>query len=221
MPSTELEVIDAEIVEAPKPLSEGKARYLDKRIQQAGARVTDEGGKLVALLKEAEEGQIHVGLGLPSWRDYVRERVHVTPTNEVERKSMIGLMSGKGFSQRDTADTLGVNQSTVSRVLAEGDANASGETIGRDDKVYPKHPKPKKQKPLDVDVVEEPPAKQQPVSKDFADEMGFLRNSVSSFQDILADERFPKSRTTIAKHHLNKLQEAISELRKVVDELMA
>lgn len=217
--SKEVAVIDAEIVEAPVPLSEGQAQRLDKRIQQAGTRFADERGKLVALLKEAEEGQIHVGLGLPSWRDYVRERVHVSPANEVERKSMISLMSGKGFSQRDTAEAIGVNQSTVSRVLAEGDADASGETIGRDDKLYPKHPKPKKQEPLVVEEVEPPVEKRQPVSQDFAEEMGMLFNSVSSFKDIVADDRFPKARNTITKHQKAKLQGYIADLQKIDDEL--
>jgi hypothetical protein len=217
---TELEVIEAEIVEAPAPLSEGKAKVLDKRIRQASARVVDNTATLLNLLDEAAVGQIHVALGFPSWPAWVRDAVQISPTDDTERKSLVQLMNGKGMSQRAIADVVGVNQATVSRDLSEApaDADASADTEGLDGKVYPKQPK--KQKPLDVDEVE-PVEKQQPVSADFKEEMYMLANSVSSFQDILADERFPKARNTIAKNNLNRLQELIGELQKIVDELMS
>lgn len=217
---TELEVINAEIVEAPAPLSEGKAKVLDKRIRQASARVVDNTATLLNLLDEAAVGQIHVALGFPSWTAWVKDAVQITPADDTERKSLVQLMNGKGMSQRAIADVVGVNQATVSRDLSESevDADASPDTEGLDGKVYPK--KPKKQEPLDVEV-DEPVEKQQPVSADFKEEMYMLANSVSSFQDILADERFPKARNTIAKNNLNRLQELIGELQKIVDELMS
>jgi len=217
---TELEVIEAEIVEAPAPLSEGKAKVLDKRIRQASARVIDNTATLLNLLDEAAVGQIHVALGFPSWTAWVKDAVQISPADDTERKSLVQLMNGKGMSQRAIADVVGVNQATVSRDLSEApaDADASPDTEGLDGKTYTK--KPKKQEPLDVDEVE-PVEKQQPVSADFKEEMYMLANSVSSFQDILADERFPKARNTIAKNNLNRLQELIGELQKVVDELMS
>jgi hypothetical protein len=218
MPSKELEVIDAEVMEV-EPLSEGKARVLDKRIRQASTRVVDNYAALLALLEEADKGQIHVALGYASWTAWLSEAVQVTPPNAEERKKLVSLMSGKGVPQRAIAKVVGHNQSTISRDIdeIEGDADASTVT-GADDKTYPKKKPKKKQEPLDVEEVE-PPVKQQPVSQDFKDEMGFLGNSVSSFRDILIDERFPKARPTIAKHHSARLREFIAELNKVADEL--
>lgn len=221
---TEVAVIDAEIVEVPEPLSEGKAKVLDKRIRQASARVIDNTAMLLNLLDEAAAGQIHVALGFPSWTAWVKDAVQISPTDEVERKSLVSLMNGKGMSQRAIASVLDVNQATVSRDLSEceGDAEREGDapasTEGLDGKIYTK--REKKQEPLEVEEVE-PVEKQQPVSADFKEEMYMLANSVSSFQDILADERFPKARNTIAKNNLNKLQEMIGGLQKIVDELMS
>lgn len=220
MTTKEVAVLDGEVVDTPEPLSEGRAKVLDKRIRQASSRVADNTAALLALLDEAAAGQIHVALGFPSWTAWVKDAVQVSPANEVERKSLVSLMSGKGMSQRAIASVVGANQATVSRDLAEGDADASPDTQGLDGKTYSKPKKEPKQEPLDVEEVEPPVEKQQPVSQDFKDEMAYLANSVSSFHDILVDERFPKARKTIAKNNLNKLQEFISELQKVVDELM-
>lgn len=218
---TDLAVIDAEVVDSPEPLSEGKARVLDKRVRQASVRVADNNAELLALLEKAANGQIHVALGFPSWTAWVKDAVRVSPSNEVERKSLVQLMSGKGVSQRATAAVLDVNQSTVSRILAEGedDADASPETTGTDGKTYKRKPKEPKQEPLDVEEVEAP-VKVPPVSQDFRDEMWNLANSVTAFNDILADERFPKARNTIAKNNLNKLGDVIKALEAVRDALM-
>lgn len=221
MTGNEVAVIDAELVGAA-PLSEGQAKVLDKRIRQASTRVADNQAALLALLDEAAAGQIHTALGYPSWTAWVKDAVQVSPANAVERKSLVQLMSGKGMPQRAIAEVVGSNQATISRDLAESedDADASGGTVtGEDNKVYPKQPKKQKQDPLDVEEVEL--VKQAPVSQEFKDEMAELHNCVSSFRDILADERFPKARKTIAKNNLNNLQELIGELQKVVDELMS
>lgn len=216
MVSTELQVVEATVVDLPVPLSEGKARVLDKRIRQASIRVADESANLLDLLEEAAVGQAHIALGFASWTAYVKDAVSITPTDDNERKALVSLMSGKGMSQRAIADVVGVNQATVSRDLAEGDAPVSGKTTGLDNKEYERTPK---QKPLDVEEVEEPEPKPQPISQDFKDEMGYLFNSVSAFNDILADERFPKARNTIARNNLDKLTEYIADLQKIADEL--
>src|SRR5258705_201924 len=221
MTSTELEVVEGTL--ATEPLSEGKANVLDKRIRQACIRVADNTATLLDLLEEAAVGQAHVALGFPSWTAYVKDAVTISPTDADERKVLVSLMSGKGMSVRAIADVVGAGKSTVSRDL---EGVPRGTTKGLDDNNYP--PRPEKQEPLDVEYEEEPEpepevepeVKPQPVSKDFKDEMALLFNSVSSFKEILADERFPKARKTIAKNHLNKLQEYIADLQKVVDELM-
>lgn len=213
MTSTELEVVK---VDFPEPLSESKAKVLDERIRQASIRVADNTATLLDLLKEAEVGQIHLALRYPSWKAYVKEVVQIRPADNTERKALVSLMNGKGMTLREMAPVLGVGKSTVQRDLAsqnvpDGTSEPKQEPL---DVEYEEQPEPT------PEVEPEPEVKPQPVSKDFKDEMAMLYNSVSSFKEILADEQFPKARKTIAKNHLNKLQEYIADLQKVVDDLM-
>lgn len=212
-------MIDAQIV---GPLSVSKAKALDKKIRAASIEVADNTAALLDLLEAAAVGQIHVALGYDNWAAYIKDAVNISPTNTDERRALVSMMEGKGLSQRAIAAVLGVSKTTVVRDQAESPGpNGPPDTAGVDGKTYKRKEKEPKQKPLDVEVVEEPEPKPQPVSADFKDEMGYLANSVASFNDIMADERFPKARKTIAKNHLNKLQEYIADLHKVVDELMA
>lgn len=231
MVSTELEVIEAEIVEdkvveAPEPLSEAKAKALDKKIRAASVKVADNSATLLDLLEDAMKGQIHVALGYASWSAWCKEAAPVLPADPNERKAMVSLMSGNGVSQRIMAELLSVNQSTVSRDVKEieGDAPASSVTVGSDEKVYPKKPKKEKQEPLDVEEAELPeePRKATDVIDDFGENMDYLVPNVQAFTDIINvdSELFPKARKRIAQRYLNRLTTAISDLQKVVDELM-
>lgn len=232
MTTKEIDVVQGEIVDLPAPLSEGKAKQLDRRIKAAREKYVDSMDYLLGLIQEAAEGQIWVALGLPSMSAYLKENVAIIPQDTAERRALTEALAGKGFSNRTTADVLGVDEATVRRdKKATGAAPAAGDTVhGADGKEYPAA-----QPPLDVDEVdssgvgggdyEEPEPvvdtpKPQPVSKDFRDEMGYLGNSILAFKDILDDSRFAKAAKTIAKNHLNDLQENIVELQKVVDCLM-
>jgi hypothetical protein len=236
MTTTEIAVIhDGEIVDTP-PLSEGQARVLDKRIRLANVRVKNELDALLALIQEADDGQIWKALGLSSMSAYLKDAVQVNPKDATERKALSEALAGKGFSQRTTAAILNTSQTTVSRDLSDSDESLPPNIEGADGRTYERKTA-KDDEPLEVEEVEpadeiselgpnwnrtepEPAAKPQPVSKDFKDEMGLLYNSVSSFKDILDDPRFPKAAKTIAKNHLNDLQDNIVELQKVVDCLM-
>lgn len=230
--STELAVIEDVTPAAPEPLTpltEGKARALDKRIRQADTRVRTEVCKLLELLEEAAEGDIHKALGYKSWTAWFSEAVQVTPADADQRKKLVAIMSGKGMSQRAIAGSLSVGQATVSRDIEEqGDSDESPDTTtGLDGREYKRKPKdaPKDDEIIDaevVDVVEEvEEPKAPPISTEFRDEMYNLRNTVSAFGDLLADDRFtPRSRNAIAKKHLNDLQTAIKDLQDVVDALM-
>jgi hypothetical protein len=239
MATKELETIQAEIVNLPEPLSEGKARVLDKRIRLANVRVENELDALLALINEAAEGQIWVALGLPSMSAYLKETVQIAPQDIPERKALAESLAGKGFSNRTTAAILGVDEATIRRDTNGAASAAGGDIEGADGKTYKRKTKDVDvvDEPLDVDEVDtggglgdwdyvddpyepEPAPKPQPVSKDFRDEMYGLDNTVSSFKDILDDPRFPKAAKTIAKNHLNDLQENIVDLNKIVDCLM-
>lgn len=234
MTTKEIDVVQGEIVDLPAPLSEGKAKQLDKRIRIASEKHLATGDYLLELIQEAAEGQIWIALGLPSLSAYLREAVSIVPKDATERKALAESLAGKGFSNRTSAAILHVDERTIRRDT-EGAADAAGGTIhGADGKTYKRKDD---DEPLDVeevdsgsgvgggdyeepepDVVDTP--KPQPVSKDFRDEMGYLGNSILAFKDILDDTRFAKAAKTIAKNHLNDLQENIVELQKVVDCLM-
>lgn len=240
MTSTELETIEGELV-PPEPLSEGKAKVLDKRIRLASVRASDESAKLLDLLEEAAVGNIHIALG-KTWGEWFKESVTITPADVNERKTLVRLMSGKRCSQREIAQLAGVNQSTVSRILAESppDADASPVTIGMDGKTYERKPKeePKEptepKEPLDVEyeeVEEEPeldeeepeePRTVNDVIADFSENVDYLMPAVQAFTDQLKDdaELFPKARKRIAKNHLTPLTEMIADLQLVIDALI-
>lgn len=235
MTTKEIDLVQGEIIDLPEPLSEGKARVLDKRIRLANARVENELDGLLALINEAAAGQIWVALGLPSLSAYLKDAVQIIPKDTTERRALSEALAGKGFSNRTTAAILNVDEATIRRDT-KGAAPAAGDIEGADGKTYRR----KDDEPQDVDEVplpdtgsgvgggdyEEPEPdvvdtpKPQPVSKDFRDEMGYLGNSILAFKDILDDSRFAKAAKTIAKNHLNDLQENIVELQKVVDCLM-
>jgi transcriptional regulator with XRE-family HTH domain len=219
MTTTEIATIDAEVL--PEPLSEGKAKVLDKRIRQAGIRVADQTASLLDLLEEALVGKIHVALGFPSFTAYVKEAVRITPTDVDERKALVSMMSGKGLSQRAMAAVAGVDQATISRDLA-GDANAStnGQTIGTDGKTYKR--KEKEQEPLDVEFEEEPEEEERKpadVVEDFGSEIDTLLIDVQAFKDVLDDELFDKARKRIAQRFVKRLNGAIKDLQDIFDTL--
>jgi hypothetical protein len=216
---------DAELV---VPLTEGKAKQLDKRIRAADNRVGNEMDGLIALLKEAVQGQIHVVLGYPSWPAYVKDAVHIVPADREERKALAQYMSGVGASNRAIAAVAGVSEGTVRNDLADADAqDYAGDTAGLDGKTYKR--KTKDTNIIDAEVVEDPeeeadsePRKATDVIDDFAENMDYLMPNVQAFNDILADdaELLPKARKRIAARFSNRLQSAVTDLQKVVDELM-
>jgi transcriptional regulator with XRE-family HTH domain len=159
MSTAELEpVVDAELVEAV-PLTERQAKALDKKIRTASDKFTDNWNTLLTLLEEAARRQIHVALG-KSWTAWFKDAVQITPSDRVERKALVSLMSGKGMSQRAIASVIGVGVGTVNRDLAgvptgtpEPDAE-SAKITGLDNKTY-KWPEPEPE-PEPVDTPSEP-----------------------------------------------------------------
>lgn len=222
MTTKDVAVIDAEIVGEIEPLSEGKAKVLDKRIRLASIRVADNTAQLLDLLEEAANGKIHVALGYPSWPAYIKDAVNVSPADDSERKALVSLMSGKGMSVRAIADVVGVGKSTVSRDLADEDVPDGTPTTGVDGKEY-KRAKVADDvdEPLDVEEVQEP-RKATDVIDDFGENMDYLMPNVAAFNDILRDdaELFPKARKRIAQRFGPRLHTAIADLQKILDVVM-
>lgn len=218
----ELAVIENAEVE---PLSEAKAKQLDKRIRSASTRFASEGDKLLDLLEEAANGKIHVALGFPSWTAYVKDACTFTVSGREERKALVAIMSGKGMSQRAIAGALGVSQKTVDRDL-EGESFDSDTVTALDGKQVSRNKSPKV---IDAEVidVEEEPTSEEPertaanVVTDFEQPVLDLVNDVQAIKDILNldADLFPKARKRIAQRYNKRIQSAIDDLQSVVKQL--
>jgi hypothetical protein len=215
--------VDAEVVET-KRLTERQAKALDKQIRAASDRLTSNVEALWELLEHAAGGEIHVALGYSSWTAYVKEAVRFTPSDRIERKALVSLMSGRGMSQRAIAGTLGVDHKTVGNDLREGGENSAPDNVvGLDGKTY-RHKKPEPEVVgsdngvIDAEVVvdEEPARKAAEVVSDFGDEIETLQINVQAFKDVLGDELFPKARERIAQRYLDRLEKAAIDIDGVI-----
>lgn len=231
---TELAVIEPELVDTPAPevvntptpLTEGMARNLDKRIRQAGGRVGVETDKLLELLKEAMDGQIHVALGKPSWLAYFKEVVGTLAwKGRDQRQALAGVLAGTGVSNRSSAAILGVDEATVRNDLRDADVSAPDKKKGADGKEYPAKPKPKDDNIIEAEWEEESEEEQRKpadVVEDFAAEVDTLLINVQAIKDILDvdAELFDKARKRCAQRFAKRLQGVVTDVQAVVDELM-
>lgn len=226
----EVAVVDAEVVasvDAPKPLTEAKAKSLDKRIRAASEKLTANMDSLLDLLNEAASGQIHVALGYASWPAYLKDAVKVVPTDRTERKQLVEYMSGKGMSNRAISAIVGVDEKTVRRDT-EGKTDG-GETTGLDGKSYKRKSQAEKDaeaeaaQVIDAEVVDEDVTRRATdVIADFDENMDYLYPAVQAFTDQLQDDAdlWGKAVKRIAKKHLNTLQAHIAALQAVADAMM-
>ena len=216
----------------PEPLTENKAKALDKKIRAASDKVDTNFHALIDLLEEAAEGLIHVALGYSSWPAYVKDAVQFSVMDRIERKSLVALMTGKGMSQRAIAAALGTSKGTVQNDQKVDNTCPPDNVTGLDGKTYPKPRPTPEPKQLDAESQDEqqvweeepepepePPWVPTPLTQVFDDEMFQLENDVQAIQEILADERFTNARNRIARKNLDRLQAAIAELHAVADVL--
>lgn len=226
-PTKELAPIEGELL--PEPLSENKAKALDKRIRAAGEKVTANIEALWDLLEQAANGQIHVALGFPSWTAYVKDAVQIATSDRVERKELAKMMAGKGMSQRAIAGALGVSQKTIDRDL-EGESsdstevtNGGGTVTGLDGKSYSAS-KPREDNIIEAEVVEDPEAEEPQytaadVIEEFKTEVDNLLINMQAFKDVVtADaELFEKARKRIAQRFTGKLKAAAADLEDLIN----
>lgn len=219
---------DLAVIEEPTelaPLSEGKARQLDKRIRTAGAKLDDTADTFVSLLQDAAIGQIHVPLGLKSWTVYVADVakenkfLQMVAKDRIERKALAVAMSEHGMSQSQIGAALGWSQKTIDRDL-EGVEFDSDTITASDGRTMPRNTAvAEDDEIIDGEIVDEPPAKPASVTEDFETEVFNLMNDVAALKDVIEDERFPKARKRIAAKHLNSIQEVKTELETIIDEV--
>jgi transcriptional regulator with XRE-family HTH domain len=226
MTSTEVAVIETETGEV-EPLTEKGAKALDKRIRQASTRFANEGDKLKELLETALNGEIHKALGFPSWTAYVKDAVDFVPAGREDRRELVKLMSGKGMSQRAIAGALNVSQKTVDRDL-EGETFDTDTVTTLDNKTAPRT-KAKKQKAkddnvIDVEVVSvEEDRKPADMIEDFQQPLYDMINDIQAVKDLitLEPDLFARSRKRIAGRFGNRFQTALTDLKKVVEQITA
>ncbi|GAB3454109.1 hypothetical protein AB1207_01145 [Kineococcus endophyticus] len=97
------------------PLSEADARRIDNRIRILAPSVGESLAKLMRLVDEAEQGQVHVVLGFPSWTAYLADALsqfHLA-VEPAMRKELVPQLAEKGMPTRAIAHSLGVSQTTV------------------------------------------------------------------------------------------------------------
>lgn len=226
MTTTEIATLDD--LEAPEPqqLSKREAKALDKRIRSASDKVSTTTENLLDLLEQAAAGQIHVALELPSWTAWFKDAVQIQISDKFERKELVKLMSGKGMSQRAIAGSLGVSQKTVDRDL-DGEDVQEGATVTSLD--GPQRPK-NRPEVIDAEVVDDEedseveaePMKAVDIVSSFDDEMANLFAAQNELSELVAEEKWAGARKRVIKAgHINNLQEIISSLQYIVDDLMS
>jgi len=220
-PSAELAVVEAETAEVVEvaPLTERQAKALNKKIRAANDKMQTDAENLFDLLEQAAAGRIHEALGYASWTAWFSETVQIRPQDREQRKALVAMMTGKGMSQRAAAKALGVSQKTVDRDL-EGTESDDSETVTSLDGSQ----RSRKKKPIiDAEVVsvEEPERTAGDVVNDFSNEIDTLLINVQAFKDVLDDELFGKARKRIAQRFVKRLNGAINDLTKIMEEVTA
>jgi hypothetical protein len=230
--TTDIEVYETEAddetgteVEVLQPLTEKEAKALDKKIRSASDKLSTQTENLLDLLEQAAAGSIHEALGLPSWTAWFKDAVQINISDRFERKELVKMMSGKGMSQRAIAGSLGVSQKTVDRDL-EGEEVEEGATVTSLDGAQRPKAKAKDVEPeeddeeyIDAEVVE-PPTPAAELVAAFNDETTNLWGAWSELKDIQAEEKWGGARKRVAAANLNHIQEVVTGLQAIIDDLM-
>lgn len=229
MTTTDVAVIEetGTDIEPAQLLSEKEAKALDKKVRAASDKVSTQTENLLDLLEQAAAGSIHVALGLPSWTAWIKDAAVITLSDRFERKELAKLMSGKGMSQRAIAGALGVSQKTVDRDLEDEEVEDDATVTSLDGAERPKKGKAKTEdvepeeesEYIDAEVVDAPTPAVDLVDA-FNDETTVLWGAWSELQDIQAQEKWGNARKRAANANLNHIQEVITGLQAIVDDLM-
>lgn len=224
MTTTELATVEPE-TEAPQLLNKREAKALDKKIRTASDKLSTTSETLLDLLEQAAAGQIHEALELPSWTAWFKDAVQINVSNVEHRKELAKLMAGKGMSQRAIAGSLGVSQMTVSRDV-EGEELPDTVT-SLDGAERPRNGKAAaaEEDYIEGEVVEEEddtsePMKAVDIVTVFNDEVANVFQAQSELTFLAGEDKWVGARNRIVKANLNQLQEVITALQAIVDDLM-
>lgn len=101
-------------------LDEAGARRLTERIRMTAHSARESLTLLRSLVEEAQQGEVHVTLGYPSWTAYLADVFGDEPMRlpRDQRQELVGYLAGEGMSIRAIAPIVGAPKSTVHDDLA-------------------------------------------------------------------------------------------------------
>ena len=235
--------------EIAKPiLSEREARRLTERIRIVAHNYTEAKAKLLQLVQDAKDGNVHEVLGYASWTAYLAETLGDEPMRLArdERREMVSVLSDEGMSTRAIAPIVGVSNKTVSQdrreVLPEvtpepksdaellAGAEWSPEAVEDEPRFTdePGHIQPVTGTITGMDGKtytrpEPKPEPQKPRRNPLPDQArtaGWeVRKSVERIERIMEDDRFTRNKEEVAAHLRGHLQYAIETLQTTLDQL--
>lgn len=243
--TAEVAVIEPENVEPEviSPLDKRQAKALDKRIRSQVDKVASARDKTLDLLEElsvlvqqAKDGQIHKALET-SWSKWLSDAVQIEPRNREDRKMIAQFLYGEGMSQSAVAKTLGVSQKTIDRDVDDMEHEDGATVTSLDGKVRSKQGKgghtaaddEDETEVIDAEVVEgeedsEPeyePMTAVAIVESFAEETANLVASSNELKLLAQEDKWAGAKKRILKAgNLNNIQEVITELQAIVDDLM-
>lgn len=232
MTTTELAVIPDTEVEEWQPLSKKDAKALDTKIRRksdAAVNARDKAinlfDELTTLLTEAKQGEIHKALGIKSWPAYVADAVSIPVAPEREdRKLLVQFLSGQGMSQRAIASTLNTSQKTVDRDLEDAEVQEGATVTSLDGAQRPKNGKVTDPEVIDAEVIEpdtvSEPMKSGDIVTTFNDELANLYAAQCELTYLVGEDKWAGARKRIIARDMNNLQEVITALQAIVDNLM-
>lgn len=223
----------------------GDARRLTERIRLIAGTVADNMQKLRELVDQARSGNAHAVLGYASWTAYITDLFGDEPLRLARdvRQELVAELASQGMSTRAIAPIVGVDQATVTRDIARGDANASpapapldspmvvdeatGEILDDEPEqvTVTEHTETVKTKTvtgLDGKTYQKP-SPSEPRRRPLTDQSrtaGWdLTKAVERIERIRADDRFGRNKDEVATHLRSHLQNAIEVCQDLLDEL--
>lgn len=193
-----------------------RARHLTERIRLVARTYAEAKDKLVRLVAEAKDGNVHVALGYGSWTAYLSEVLGEEPLRLArdDRQDLVGILRSEGMSTRAIAPIVGVGKSTIDRDLAtvpngavEPGTVITGTVVsldGRQRPAFQPTPAPDR-KP-----------RRTPIGDSYRNQSLDLAKRVRGIEKLSEDDRWPGY---VREHPrvLVDLRRAITELQAVVD----
>lgn len=224
------------------PLNKTQAKALTKRVRSKADQVAtardktlDLFAELSELVQQAKAGQAHKALEV-SWTAWLADTVAIEPRNREDRKQLAQFFYGEGMSQAGVAKVLGVSQKTIDRDVDDMEHEDGATVTSLDGSTRSKKGKgghatveDAESEVIDAEVVEgeedsEPeyePMTAVAIVESFAEETANLVASSNELKLLAQEDKWAGARKRILKAgNLNNIQEVITELQAIVDDLM-